>query len=74
MDRLHEETTSRTHQISDMNIKFGFLMSLSYLMDPSNNIAMKIHHLTEAYDYIIAREQQRKPLGRNNGLAGTLNP
>ena len=59
MDRLHEET-QRTHQISDMNIKLGFLMSLSYLMDPSNNsnIAMKIHHFTDKYDDITSKLQR----------------
>ena len=41
-----------SHQISDMNIKFGFVTSLSYLMDSADDrdIAMKIHHLTETYD------------------------
>ena len=56
----HEETTRHTHQISDMNNEFGFLTSLSYLMDPSkdSNIAMKMHHLTQMYDDVIARELQ----------------
>ena len=45
-----------------MNIEFGFLTSLSYLMDLSNdsNIVMKIHHLTEVYDDIIASAIQRE--------------
>ena len=61
LDLLHEETIQRTHQISDMNIKFGFLTSPSYLMDSANDrdIAMKIHHLTETYD-IIASELQKE--------------
>ena len=49
LEQLHEEMTWQTRQISDMNIKFGFLTWLSYLIDPSHNsdIAKKIHHLTE---------------------------
>ena len=41
---------------------FGFLTSLSDLIDPSNDstIAMKIHHLKETYDNISASELHRE--------------
>lgn len=62
LDRLHEEVTQRSHQMTDMNNKFGFLISLTYLMNPTNDgdISTKIECLTDMYDDISAMDLQQE--------------